>query len=132
MAKNNAGKKTLPTDAGEKITSYAYKPKLIGPVIAEIMERKQIDIKTIASKMDVTEHTVRNWLTYEYLSVDIMMQLSELLDQDLLLEYRSNVKPLPNPLQEELDKKNGYLKEMEEIENENARLKTITIRQDAE
>src|SRR4051812_36045699 len=118
MAREIPPKKPAPGSIVQNPVSYAYKPSRIGAVIQEHITRLNISVQTVAEFMDVTERTVNRWYTRAYLSFPQVLRLSELLQVNLLLEYHPNVKPLPNPLQADLDKNKGYAEDREELVNQ--------------
>lgn len=110
--------------------NYACKPAKVGAVIKGIMESQKITKERVANHMKVCKRTVENWLEQPYLSIPILMQLSELFQENLLLLYRPNIKPTPDAseaLRKEiaaLRKENTMLEdEKNRALNENLRLR---------
>ncbi len=104
----------------------------IGAVIETIMTAKNISKETIATLMGVTVRCVEKWLDSRFLPIQRMLKLSEVLGENLLLHYHPNVKPLPNPLQQELDKQISYVKNFDGMEERLNRTLTENIKLRAE
>lgn len=103
--------------------SYAYKPARIGAVISRLMKEKRITKQYIADTMQVAIKTVERWMDADFISMPHLLQLSVIFGENLLLLYHPDVKPLPNPLQAEVDKQTGYVKHLEDIEIKYAKLR---------
>jgi hypothetical protein len=115
-----------------KTNQYSYKPYKIGAVIKQIMAEKQLDKKVIAQQLGITLRAFELWYDREYLPMEEMLQLSELIDYNLVHEYHPNVKPLPNPLQAQLDEARDQLRELDILKRETAMLKTKNNRLEGE
>lgn len=104
--------------------NYAFKPRLIGAVIKDLMEQQKKDPAGLGQFMKITKRTAQRWLEIEFLPIPRLMKLSEWLGEDLLRRYRSNVKPL---LEEAIklheQKLADAAKQIAELQN------TITIQQ---
>ncbi len=119
MAKNTHTKNTGKINRQPGAVNYAYKPHLIGAVIKEIIERKALDPQQVADQMGITLRSLVRWYERKYLFVEQMYDISEVLQENLFLEYHPNVPPPPDP-SEEIKKDNVLLKtEVERLTNEN-------------
>ena len=116
MAKTNLPNGTPNGGNGQSTPNYAYKPKKIGAIIKTLMVVNYKSKKELAAFTKVTVRVVGDWFHFDFISIPRMLQLSEFFGENLLLRYHPNVKPLPNPLQEELDKVKGYVKHLEGVE----------------
>ena len=111
-------KKTTPLtnkkspDAGSG-ANYAYKPLLIGAVIKSKAEEKKLKPKDVAAYLGIKTRQVYRIYKMKYVDMPMLFKCSEMLQENLLLEYHPNVKPLPNPLQEVVDRLSSYNKDDE-------------------
>ena len=84
--------------------SYASKPAAIGVVIKRIAEEKGIASAELERRIGFDHRNVYRLFKAKTLSIKMMFTVSEALEENLLLMFQPNVKPLPNPLLAELDK----------------------------
>src|SRR5688572_11520490 len=90
--------------------NLASKPHLIGAVIEKLMVDQHKSTAELAAYMGISVREAERWLKVAYLPVPRMMKLSEFFNHNLFAYYIPNVKPLPNPLQEENDKLKALVK----------------------
>jgi len=83
--------------------SYASKPFSIGAVIKRISEEKHITPIELEKRMGLIHQNIYRLFKAKTLSMKQFFAVSEALEENLLLLFHPNVKPLPNPLQAELD-----------------------------
>lgn len=83
--------------------SYAYKPAGIGGVIKKISEEKHITPVELEKRMGIIHRNIYRIFKSKTMSMKMLFTASEALEENLLLHFHPNVKPLPNPLQAELD-----------------------------
>ena len=109
---------------------YSYKPHLIGSVIKTICEQKHITPSELARRVGVDKGNIYRLFTTRTMAMPMLFKMSEALDENLLLHYHPNVKPLPNPLQaenEQLKTENEKLKQsllqLQAVADENKTLK---------
>jgi hypothetical protein len=108
--------------------SYAYKPLKIGPLLKARAKEKGYNARYIGAKLGIYHRNVHREYKRVSMSMKQLLKWSEILDQNFLLLYHPNVKPLPNPLQSELDKQKGYVQDRDELENEVGILKNRILR----
>ncbi len=101
--------------------SYAYKPFSIGAFIKNKLEEKRITPVQFAQMLGVTRSNVYRLFERKWMSVQQLLRISEILGENLLLQYHPNVKPQPHPLQAEnaqLKTENELLKQ-QAVQNQN-------------
>ncbi len=76
-------------------------------------EEKKLKPKDVAGYLGIKPRQVYRIYKMKHVDMPMLFQCSEMLQENLLLEYRPNVKPLPNPLQEENDRLHSYVKDDE-------------------
>lgn len=76
-------------------------------------EEKKLKPKDVAGYLGIKPRQVYRIYKMKHVDMPMLFQCSEMLHENLLLEYRPNVKPLPNPLQEENDRLRSYVKDDE-------------------
>ncbi len=93
--------------------NYAYKPLYFGKLVKEKARLKQMSNQEVADYLEMNVRSIPRYFRKKTPTLDDLFQCSEMLQEDLLLEYHPNVKPLPNPLQEENDRLRSYVKDDE-------------------
>ncbi|MES2619784.1 MAG: helix-turn-helix domain-containing protein [Bacteroidota bacterium] len=103
--------------------SYSYKPLLIGAVIKTLCEQKHITPAELAKRVGVNKGNIYRLFTTRTMALPMLFKMSEALDENLLLHYHPNVKPLPNPLQAECEQLKA---ENEQLKQSVLQLQTLT------
>ncbi len=112
------------------VPSHASKPAMIGPVIKRMAEEKNILPSELERRLGMSDRNIYRLFRAKTLSMKQFFAVSEALEENLLLHFDPNVKPLPNPLQAELDELKAenetlkaQLKELSPLASENIVLK---------
>ena len=113
MAKKNSPEPFNQNNGKQTGENFGYKPFKIGPLLEQKAEQKNLNSKQIAALLPCDYRNVYKIFQQTMLSLPKLLRWSEILDENLLLLYSPNVKPLPNPLQAELDKQKAYVKDLE-------------------
>lgn len=96
MAKNNKDKNNNHQPAPEKKENYAYGLYSIGAFIKKLLNDKGISHPEFARRMGLDPRNIDKFFKHRFIPIPVMLRVSELLDHDLIAEYRPNVKPKPD------------------------------------
>jgi len=103
---------------------------MIGPVIKRIAEEKNILPSELERRLGMSDRNIYRLFRAKTLSMKQFFAVSEALEENLLLHFHPNVKPLPNPLEAVLDELKAenetlkaQLKELSPLASENIVLK---------
>ena len=118
MAKQNTPELNSNKQPANNGINYACKPAKIGTLIKAMTKQRGWTPKVTAEKLKISKDRVYRVFKCTCLSIPDTMKWSEVFAEDLLLLYRSNVKPLPDPIVA-LQKENDTLrKENTALEHE--------------
>jgi len=102
---------------------YSRKPKHIGQLVRQLAAESGYDKKYMGAKLNLHFRYIYRFYESDITDINRLIELSDIFNRNLLLEYHPNVKPLPNPLQQELDDAKEKLSEMDVLERKNELLK---------
>jgi cell division protein FtsB len=80
---------------------YLVKPLSIGAVIKQIVFEKRIPRSELAARLKMKQRSVYRIFNLKHPKILHLLRLSEAIDENLLLQYHPNVKPIANPLEAE-------------------------------
>lgn len=116
---------------GSPTSTYAYEPPLMGAVLKQKAEALNLKPRAIAPLLNKEYRSIYKIYKRRRLRIPELFKWSEILGENLLLLIHPNIKPLPNPLQEEFDKLKALVKYLEGVEVERDQLKTRCIKLEA-